>query len=97
MRIRIFFNGLLALLLTVADSTAVHAQSLSGQGTWENTLQAGDVGSLGTTNDLCDSALGPTWLRDPSVTGKRIVLCRLCHLNQDAYGKIRLYDCVISR
>ena len=63
MRIRIFFNVLLALLLTVADSTAVHAQSLSGQGTCKNTLQAGDVGNIGTANNFYESALGPTWLR----------------------------------
>lgn len=69
MRIRIFCSALLALLMTVAGSTAVHAQAISGQGTWETTLQARDVGNTGTTNAFYDTALGITWLRDANVNG----------------------------
>ena len=70
MRIRIFCSAVLALSMTVAGSTAVHAQAVSGQGTWETTLQARDVGNTGTTNAFYDTALGVTWLRDANVNGQ---------------------------
>jgi hypothetical protein len=69
MRIRIFCSALLALLMTVAGSMAVHAQAISGQGTWETTLQARDVGNTGTTNAFYDTSLNITWLANAAVKG----------------------------
>ena len=61
----------LRALLTVAvmlfGAVSAHAQAVSGQGTWETTLQARDVGNTGTTNAFYDTALNITWLRDANV------------------------------
>ena len=69
MGIRIFCSAVLALSMTVAGSTAVHAQAVSGQGTWETTLQARDIGNTGTTNAFYDTDLNVTWLRDMNANG----------------------------
>lgn len=65
-------NGIRALL-TVAvmlfGAVSAHAQGIPGQGTWETTLQARDVGNTGTTNAFYDTVLGITWLRDANVNG----------------------------
>ena len=69
MRIMNLIHVLLLVVATFAGSTAVHAQAISGQGTWETTLQARDVGNTGTTNAFYDTALGVTWLRNANVNG----------------------------
>lgn len=76
MRIRIFFNALLAMLMTVAGSTTVYAQAVSGQGTWESTLLGRDINLnavAATSADavyLYDTTLNVTWLRNANVAGQ---------------------------
>jgi hypothetical protein len=51
-------------------STLVHAASVSGQGTWETTLQGRDLdGNLSTAEAYYDTALGITWLANANYAG----------------------------
>jgi hypothetical protein len=76
MRIRIFCSAVLALLTTVAGSTAVYAQGVVGQGTWEATLAGRDINlnAVAATSDdavyLYDTTLNVTWLRNANVAGQ---------------------------
>ena len=76
MQIRIFVSASMALLMTAAGSTAVHAQAVSGQGTWETTLLGRDVNLnavVATSVDavyLYDTTLNVTWLRNANVAGQ---------------------------
>src|SRR3989344_2551084 len=46
-------------------STLAHAAPVSGQGTWETTLQGRDLdGNLSTAEAYYDTALNITWLAD---------------------------------
>src|SRR3989344_3796335 len=46
-------------------STFAHAASVSGQGTWETTLQGRDLdGNLSTAESYYDTSLNITWLAD---------------------------------
>jgi len=53
----------LTLLLLTAAGSAV-AEPISGQGTWENTLQSRDLNGDGTTDAYYDTVLDITWLAD---------------------------------
>ena len=51
-------------------STFTHAAPVSGQGTWETTLQGRDLdGNLSTAEAYYDTALNITWLADANVAG----------------------------
>jgi hypothetical protein len=50
-------------------SVAVHGSPVSGQGTWETTLQARDLNGDGITDAFYDTALNITWLANWNVNG----------------------------
>jgi len=51
-------------------STLAHAAAISGQGTWESTLQGRDLdGNLSTFEAYYDTALNITWLANANVAG----------------------------
>lgn len=53
-------------------SLSAHAVGISGQGTWETTLQARDLdGNLTTAEAYYDTVLGITWLADANYSGIR--------------------------
>src|SRR3989344_1507399 len=59
-------------LFVVASSvsTIAHAAAVSGQGTWETTLQGRDLdGNLSTFEAYYDTALNITWLADANYAG----------------------------
>ena len=59
-------------LIAVASgvSTLAHAAAVSGQGTWETTLQGRDLdGSLATPEAYYDTVLNITWLADANYAG----------------------------
>jgi hypothetical protein len=64
-----FTRALLSVTAMLIAATSVHAQAVSGQGTWETTLQARDVGNTGTTNAFYDTSLGITWLSNANMNG----------------------------
>ena len=49
---------------------AAQAQAISGQGTWESTLQARDINGDSVTDAYFDTALNMTWLADANVAGR---------------------------
>ena len=58
------------LLLLNLFSTAAHAAPVSGQGTWETTLQARDFdANPATIEGYYDTVLGVTWLADANANG----------------------------
>jgi hypothetical protein len=63
--------GALCAALTLAVSTTLHAASISGQGTWETTLQGRDLD--GNISDgfeaYYDTSLNITWLADTNYAG----------------------------
>jgi hypothetical protein len=63
--------GLLAVLLLLnVLSTSAYAVGVSGQGTWETTLQPRDLdGNLSTAEAYYDTALNITWLADANYAG----------------------------
>jgi hypothetical protein len=56
--------SLIAGLLMLAASSAATAVAVSGQGTWETTLQARDINGDGKTDAYYDSSSNLTWLAD---------------------------------
>ncbi len=61
-----------AVLFVVASgvSTLAHAAAVSGQGTWETTLQGRDLdGNLATFEAYYDTALNITWLANANYAG----------------------------
>jgi hypothetical protein len=56
-----------ALLLC---GTAAQAAPVSGQGTWETTLQARDLDGDGATDAFYDTELNVTWLRNANANGR---------------------------
>ena len=55
-------------------STLSHAASISGQGTWETTLQGRDLdGNLATAEAYYDTALDITWLANATYAGRATV------------------------
>lgn len=63
---RIAFGAALAIA-----GLAAQAAPVSGQGTWESTLQARDLDNNGQTDAYYDSVLNLTWLRDANANGAR--------------------------
>ncbi len=58
------------LVLGSCAATLAEAAPISGQGTWETTLQARDLdGNLATAEAYYDTVLGITWLHDASLAG----------------------------
>lgn len=55
--------------VTLVIATPAHARPVSGQGTWETTLQARDLDSDGITDAFYDTTLNITWLRNTDVNG----------------------------
>jgi hypothetical protein len=56
------------VLLACMSAGTAQAVSVSGQGTWETTLQARDMdGNLETAEAYYDTLLGITWLADPAL------------------------------
>ena len=56
-------TSLLLASLTILAANVVNAASISGQGTWETTLQGRDLdGNLSTVEAYYDTALNITWL-----------------------------------
>jgi hypothetical protein len=49
--------------------TGAQAVPVSGQGTWETTLQARDLNADGITDAFYDTELNVTWLRDANANG----------------------------
>jgi PEP-CTERM motif len=49
--------------------TPAQAAPVSGQGTWETTLQARDLNGDGATDAFYDTELNVTWLRDANANG----------------------------
>lgn len=68
-RILLATQFLLPLAFVQAGSGAAYAQAVSGQGTWETTLQARDVGNTGSTNAFYDTVLDVTWLANANMNG----------------------------
>jgi PEP-CTERM motif len=64
-------NAIKTLLGTtaLAIASAAAAAPVSGQGTWETTLQARDLDGNGTTDAYYDTALNISWLADANVIG----------------------------
>lgn len=68
-----FVRVLLAVMAMLVGASSVHAQGVSGQGTWETTLLGRDINLnavAATSADavyLYDTTLGVTWLRDANV------------------------------
>ena len=61
---------LLVVAAMLFGAISAHAQPVSGQGTWESTLQARDIGNTGTTNAFYDTSLNITWLANANVNGQ---------------------------
>lgn len=60
----------LTLIAAVMFSGAANTAPVSGQGTWETTLQARDLdGNLSTVEAYYDTALNITWLANANVAG----------------------------
>ena len=60
----------LLLVVTLGGSSVANAAAISGQGTWESTLQARDLdGNLSTAEAYYDTALNITWLADANYAG----------------------------
>jgi hypothetical protein len=56
-----------ALLACAAIAGNVHAIGVSGQGTWETTLQGRDLNGDGSADAFFDTTLNITWLRDANL------------------------------
>lgn len=62
--------GAVCAAVLVAASSAAQAASISGQGTWESTLQGRDLdGNLATFEAYYDTSLNITWLANPNLSG----------------------------
>lgn len=62
-------SRLLAAAALAAGSLAAHAGPVSGQGTWETTLQARDLNGDSVIDAYYDTALDITWLADWNANG----------------------------
>jgi hypothetical protein len=59
---------LMALAIGIFGFASIHAAPISGQGTWESTLQARDLdGNMSTVEAYFDTALGITWLANANL------------------------------
>jgi hypothetical protein len=70
MEIKSLFSALLsAAALTLTLAAPVQAAAVTGQGTWQTTLQARDLDGNGTTDAFYDTTLKITWLRNANANG----------------------------
>ena len=60
---------LVALVITLFAASFIYAAPISGQGTWQSTLQARDLNGDGVTDAFYDTALNITWARDANANG----------------------------
>lgn len=58
-----------ATAITLFIATSAHAAPVTGQGTWQTTLQARDLNGDTVTDAFYDTTLNITWLRDANVNG----------------------------
>lgn len=66
------FGVLCACSISIANSPALYAAPVSGQGTWETTLEGRDLdGNLSTFEAYYDTVLDITWLADANYAGRR--------------------------
>jgi len=66
-------TSLLLASLSILAANAVNAASISGQGTWESTLQGRDLdGDLNTFEAYYDTDLNITWLADANYAGTKM-------------------------
>ncbi|MBL8383335.1 MAG: DUF1566 domain-containing protein [Burkholderiales bacterium] len=61
--------GAMAIMAALSAAPVV-AGPVSGQGTWETTLQARDLNGDSVTDAFYDTVLNITWLRDANVNGR---------------------------
>jgi Protein of unknown function (DUF1566) len=61
----------IASILAVSMVHTTHASSISGQGTWQTTLQNRDLNGDGVVDAFYDTQLNVTWLRDANLVGDR--------------------------
>jgi len=66
---RKLLDAIVVIVATVAMMTTTQAAPVSGQGTWETTLQARDLTGDGIADAYFDTDLNITWLRNASVNG----------------------------
>lgn len=57
------------LCVTLSGAAVAQVNPISGQGTWETTLQARDLDGDGTTDAFYDTSLNITWLATADVMG----------------------------
>lgn len=70
MKTQRIMNAVVALCAAVAVPGIVSAVAVSGQGTWETTLQGRDLdGNLATAEAYYDTVLNITWLADTNYSG----------------------------
>jgi MYXO-CTERM domain-containing protein len=68
MKIKSLFSALLsAAALTLTLAPPAQAAPVTGQGTWQTTLQARDLDGNGITDAFYDTTLNITWLRNAAV------------------------------
>ena len=61
--------SVIASFFLAASPCAVHADPVSGKGTWESTLLPRDLDQNGQTDAFYDTVLHVTWLRTANLTG----------------------------
>lgn len=79
----------LTLIAALGFSGAVHAAAISGQGTWESTLQGRDLdGNPATLEAYYDTVLDITWLADANYAGTRMnwAMANTWAVNLNPYG-----------
>jgi hypothetical protein len=70
MKFHLHWAGAALCVVALTVSTVAHAAPVSGQGTWETTLQGRDLdGNLSTFEAYYDTALNITWLADANYAG----------------------------
>lgn len=62
--------GVCILLAAITGADVAAAAAVSGQGTWETTLQARDLNGDNVADAFYDTALNVTWLRNANVNGQ---------------------------
>lgn len=71
MQIKTWFSALLmAAVTSFVLVNPAQASPVSGQGTWETTLQPRDLDGNGVTDAFYDTTLNLTWLRNANVNGE---------------------------
>lgn len=69
---RITYSKIVSSAALVLSSVGAFAGPISGQGTWETTLQARDINGDSEVDAYYDTELNITWLADANVLGERL-------------------------